>query len=246
MSLTHLSNVANSNDFVNKSARLYHTRFLCQNHVLIICMSRINCSTHTDKKCSQITKWQKMFHLVKRGSQTARNRKHDCHDSCTLAKVSALYPRVVISSLAKRLEKPPFYHSYTSFGVWLGDYYIPLQRFTICHMPSFAKVVRGNIAMLWFPGVVCGITAPLTPCEPRRVTTSISHSSEQVTLPTTSLISKQVVPYHTRGGTCYPRVSTPKTQFLVDSSMTNHEPWRSQPSPPFQTLLKPQHRTSPR
>jgi hypothetical protein len=27
------------------------------------------------------------------------------------AKVSALYPRVVISSLAKRLEKPPFSHS---------------------------------------------------------------------------------------------------------------------------------------
>jgi hypothetical protein len=27
-----------------------------------------------------------------------------CHDSCTLYKGSALYPRVVISSLAKRLE----------------------------------------------------------------------------------------------------------------------------------------------
>jgi hypothetical protein len=27
------------------------------------------------------------------------------------AKVSALYPRVVISSLAERLEKPPFCHS---------------------------------------------------------------------------------------------------------------------------------------
>jgi hypothetical protein len=43
------------------------------------------------------------YHLVKRGSQTARNRKHDCHDRCTLCKGSALYPRVVISSLAKRL-----------------------------------------------------------------------------------------------------------------------------------------------
>jgi hypothetical protein len=33
-----------------------HTHFLCQNQVLIVCMLRINCSTHTDKKCSQITK----------------------------------------------------------------------------------------------------------------------------------------------------------------------------------------------
>jgi hypothetical protein len=33
-----------------------HTRFLCQNQVLIICMPMINCSTHIDKKCSQITK----------------------------------------------------------------------------------------------------------------------------------------------------------------------------------------------
>jgi hypothetical protein len=62
---------------------------------------------------------------------------------------------------------------------------------------------------------------PLALCEPRRVTTLISHSSEQGTLPTTSLISKQDIPYQTRGGTCCPRVSTPKTRSLADSSMTN-------------------------
>jgi hypothetical protein len=95
------------------------------------------------------------------------------------------------------------------------------------------------------PGVVYRTTTPLAPCEPRRVTTPISHSSEQGTLPTTSLISKQAVPYWTRGGTCWPGVSTPKTWSLADSSMTNHKTWRSQPSPPFQTLLKLQHRTSP-
>jgi hypothetical protein len=32
-------------------------------------------------------------------------------------KVSALYLCVVISSLIGQLEKPPFYHNYTSFGV---------------------------------------------------------------------------------------------------------------------------------
>jgi hypothetical protein len=62
-----------------------------------------------------------------------------------------MYPREVILSLAKRLEKPPFYHSYTSFGAWPRDHYMPLQRFTMGRMPGLAKVVRGTIAMLRFP-----------------------------------------------------------------------------------------------
>jgi hypothetical protein len=62
--------------------------------------------------------------------------------------VSTLYPQVVISSLAKRLQKPPFCHFYTSFGVWPGDHYMPLQRPTtgVCH------------ALLWIPtqsGLAC-------------------------------------------------------------------------------------------
>jgi hypothetical protein len=57
------------------------------------------------------------------------------------AKVSILYAQVVISSLAKRLEKPPFYHSYTSFGVWPKDHYMPLQRFTMGRVPGLAKIV---------------------------------------------------------------------------------------------------------
>jgi hypothetical protein len=98
-----------------------------------------------------------------------------------------------------------------------------LQRFTISRMPSLAKVVCSTIAMLRFHGVVRDTTAPLAPCEPRQVTTSISHSSEQGTLPIGSLISKQADPYRTRGGTYCPGVSTPKTQSLADSSMTNHK-----------------------
>jgi hypothetical protein len=70
------------------------------------------------------------------------------------AKVSVLYSRVVISLLAKRLEKPTFYHSYTSFGAWPRDHYMSLQRFTMGRMPGLAKVVRKTIAMLRFPGVV--------------------------------------------------------------------------------------------
>jgi hypothetical protein len=83
------------------------------------------------------------------------------------AKVSTMYPRVVILSLVKRLEKPPFCHSNTSFGVWLRDHYMSLQRFTMGRMPGLAKVVRGTIEMLRFPEVVRGTTTPLAPCDPR-------------------------------------------------------------------------------
>jgi hypothetical protein len=112
-------------------------------------------------------------------------------------------------------------------------------------MLGLDKVVHSTIAILRFLGVVRGTTATLAPCEPGWVTTPISHSSEQGTLPTSSLIIKQVVPYRIYGDTCCPGVFTPKTRYLADSSMTNHKLWRSQPSPPFQTLLKPQHRISP-
>jgi hypothetical protein len=65
-------------------------------------------------------------------------------------------------------------------------------------------------------------TTPLALCEPRRVTTPISHSSEQGTLPIASVISKQVVPYWARDSTYCPGVSTPKTRYLANLSMTNH------------------------
>jgi hypothetical protein len=80
------------------------------------------------------------------------------------AKVSALYPRVVISSLAKQLEKPPFCHFYTSSSVWPRDHYMTLQRFNMGHMPDFARVVYSTLAMLRFPRVVRDTTTPLAPC----------------------------------------------------------------------------------
>jgi hypothetical protein len=70
-----------------------------------------------------------------------------------------------------------------------------LQRFTMGRMPGLAKVVRGTITILRIPVVVRGTTTPLAPCEPRRETMPIFHSSEQGTVRTTSLISKQAVPY---------------------------------------------------
>jgi hypothetical protein len=48
------------------------------------------------------------------------------------------------------------------------------------------------------------------------------HSTEHDTQPIAYLISKQAVPYQTRGGTCCPRGSTPKIRSLADSSMTSY------------------------
>jgi hypothetical protein len=101
---------------------------------------------------------------------------------------------------------------------------MPLQRFTMGRMPRFAMLVRSTIALLRFHGVVCGTKAPLAACEPRRGTTPNSHSSEQGTPLATSLISKQAIPYRTRGDTCCPGVSTPKNRSLAYSSMMNHKP----------------------
>jgi hypothetical protein len=141
-------------------------------------------------------------------------------------KVSTLYPRVVISSLDKRLEKSLFCYSYTSFGVWPRDHCMPLQRFTMGHMPGLAEVVCDTIAMPSFPGVVHGTMTPLTPCERRWVTILISHSSGHGTLPIASLISKQVIPYRTCASTYCPEMSTPKTRSLEDLSMPIHNTWR--------------------
>jgi hypothetical protein len=124
-----------------------------------------------------------------------------------------------------------------------------LHAITMVYYRSYVKLCQGSMQYHSIANISRGshgTTTPLALCEPGRVTMLNSHSSEQVTLSIASLISKQAVSYWTLGGTCCPGVSTTKTQSLADSSMTNHKPWRSQPSPPFQTLLKPQHRISPR
>jgi hypothetical protein len=55
-------------------------------------------------------------------------------------------------------------------------------------MPDLAKVGTQYHSIAKVSWGSHGTTTPLTPCEPGRVTTPNSHSSEQDTLPTTSLI----------------------------------------------------------
>jgi hypothetical protein len=58
------------------------------------------------------------------------------------------------------------------------------------------------------------------------------------------LISKQAVPYRTRGGTCCPGGSTPKIRSLADPSMRSHITWRNPTVSTIPSLLRPQHRIS--
>jgi hypothetical protein len=57
------------------------------------------------------------------------------------AKVSDMYPRVVISLLARRLENHIFTILYTSFSIWHRYHYMLLQRFSMGRMSGLAKVV---------------------------------------------------------------------------------------------------------
>jgi hypothetical protein len=70
------------------------------------------------------------------------------------------------------------------------------------------------------------------------------HSIEHDTQPIAYLISKQAVPYQTRGGTCCHVVSTPKICSLADSSMTSHITWQNPTVSTIPTLLKPHHQSS--
>jgi hypothetical protein len=79
-------------------------------------------------------------------------------------------------------RKSPFSTLYTSFGVWPGGHYMPLHN--------------APLAVLRFP-----TQAPLALCGSQDTHNALLHASEQDALPVACLISKQVVPYQTRGDT---------------------------------------------
>jgi hypothetical protein len=131
---------------------------------------------------------------------------------------------------------------------------MPLQRSTtgVHHALLWFSDKWSPLAVLWFPtrsDPSCTMwfrqftkNATKTDHKDR----SHPHSTEHDTQPIAYLISKQAVPYRTRGGTCCPGVSTPKIQSLADLSMTSHITWRNPTVSTIPTLLKPQHWSSPR
>jgi hypothetical protein len=166
-------------------------------------------------------------HLVKRGSQTACNHKHDYHDSCTHYKGKRPVPTSSDLIAAQATRK-------TSFLPFLHFLWCTTQRslhvVTMVYYRSYVKLCQGSTQYHSIAKVSRdsrGTTTPVALCAPGWVTMPNSHSSEHVTLPIASLISKQAIPYRTLDNTCCSGVSTTKTQSLADSSMTNHKPWRS-------------------
>jgi hypothetical protein len=63
--------------------------------------------------------------------------------------------------------------------------------------------------------------APLAPCGLVGIAILVP-LIQQDKLTRASLVSQQAIPYRTRGGTCFPWVSTPKIRSLADSSTTIH------------------------
>jgi hypothetical protein len=104
-----------------------------------------------------------------------------------------------------------------------------------------AKVSRANVlsCTMWFRQFTKYVTKTdhNVWCHP--------HSTKHNTQLIAYLISKQVVSYQKRGGTCCPRVSTSKIQSLEDSSTTNHITWQNPTIPTIPSLLKPHHWSSP-
>jgi hypothetical protein len=101
-------------------------------------------------------------HLIKRGFQTVCNCKLGYHDSCTLCKSSTMYPRVVISSLAKRLQRPHF--AILTLPLVYGP------EITTCHykglLQEYVMLCYGFLNK-WSPLVVLKFPAqasPLAPC----------------------------------------------------------------------------------
>jgi hypothetical protein len=100
--------------------------------------------------------------------------------------------------------------------------------------------LNGPSCTMWFRQFIKNVT------KTDRKEWSHPHSTEHDTQPTTYQISKQDIPYRTRGGTCCPGVSTPKIRSISDSSMTSHITWQNPIVSIISTLLKPQQRSSPR
>jgi hypothetical protein len=163
-------------------------------------------------------------------TQTACNRKLGYHDCCTRCKGQCPVPTISDFITRRWQEKPPFYHSYTSFGVWLRDHYMPLQRPTIgvCWDLLWIPQQRPHLQCYGFPSKVPSYTMR-SGIFTKYVTTydtksdANPHSTEQDTQPIAFLISRQIVPYQTCGGTCCPVVSTPKIWSLPDLSTTYHD-----------------------
>jgi hypothetical protein len=132
--------------------------------------------------------------------------------------VSAMYPHVVISSPAKRLENLLFLlftlHLVYGLEIITCRYNGLLQ---VAHPTLLGYSQYRSVAKVSRPN------GPLAPCRTGKLVMVPLRSTKSDTLLKPSLISEQVVPYQIYGGTCCPGGSTPKKWSLADLSNTNHK-----------------------
>jgi hypothetical protein len=110
-------------------------------------------------------------------------------------------------------------HAFTKVSP--GSYVLLCHRF-----PSigYNRIPSGPFRS-YYDFLILGTTeypqTPLTPCSPVGIAIPIP-LIQRDKLTRAFLISQQPILYRTRGGTCYPGVSTPNIRSLVDSSTTCH------------------------
>jgi hypothetical protein len=124
-----------------------------------------------------------------------------------------------------------YYRSMSCFAI-VSQHMAPL---VVLRFPAHS----GPTCTMWFRTQNVTKTGHIDRSHPH----SIEHDTQSTNI--AYLISKQAVPYQTRGGTCCPRVSTPKIWSLVDLSMTCHITWQNPTISTIPTLLKSQHQSSP-
>jgi hypothetical protein len=128
----------------------------------------------------------------------------------------------VISSLAKRLDKPPF--STLTLPLVCGTEIITCYYKGL--LPEYVMLCYS------FPNKRPRLLAKVSPTKGPSCTMWVRcftkyeanlHSTEQDTLPIVFLISKQVIPYRTLGVTYCSVISTSKIRSLADSGSTCHD-----------------------
>jgi hypothetical protein len=124
-----------------------------------------------------------------------------------------------------------YYRSRSCFAI-VSQHMAPL---VVLRFPAHS----GSICTMWFRKFTQNVT------KTGHIDRSHPHSIEHDTQSIAYLISKQAVSYQTRGGTCCPRVTTPKIWSLADLSMTCHITWQNPTISTIPTLLKSQHQSSP-
>jgi hypothetical protein len=145
--------------------------------------------------------------LILRGSQTTLDCEPSYYNSCTLYRGLCLvstHSDFITFWILENLHVGIPTKAQTHFlGVWPGDHYLPLQKFTLDSMTRLANVSTQR----------CLLHHAVY-----RYSHTLHCTTEQGTLPKAILICQQAIPYQTHGGIVCSGWSTPKNRSLANLS----------------------------